>query len=191
MVKRGVVAVVSVAVLCLVGCVPTPIETPSPTPSATTSSAMPTPVETSTPSVSVPEWSSDQQSAVDSVEEWFTIYNEVLQGERGPGDFVLAGRGEIVSDAGRTYNQFGNANLTVKGDILIADLMPGEPVDKERLTVLVDFCQDTTGWQVLDESGNDTLKLDAKVVRPLIATVEEWPKDGWFVTSLAKGEQTC
>ncbi|MDQ7992571.1 MAG: hypothetical protein AAGC63_15135 [Propionicimonas sp.] len=128
---------------------------------------------------------------MDAVEKWFSIYNEVLQGDRGSGDLVLAGRGEIVDDAGLTYNQFGNANLKVKGDILISALTPGEPFDEERPTVLVDFCQDTTGWQVLDENGKDTLKLDAKVVRPLAATVEEWPGDGWYVTSLTKGEQKC
>ena len=103
MVTRGVVAVMSVAVLCLAGCTPTPIETPSPTPSVTTPAVTPSPSETA------PSWTFEQQAAMDAVAKWFTIYNEVLQGERGPGDFVLAGRGEVVSDAGLTYNQFGSA----------------------------------------------------------------------------------
>lgn len=187
MVTRRVVAVVGVAVLCLVGCTPAPVESPSPTSAPVT----PTPTATPPTTETTPNWSAEQRSAVDAVERWFTIYNEVLQGERGPGDFVLAGRGKIVDDAGLTYNQFGNANLTVKGDILISALTPGEPSEGKRQRVLVDFCQDTTGWQVLDENGKDTLKLGAKVIRPLTATVEEWPNDGWYVTSLTKGEQTC
>lgn len=190
MVTRGVVAVMSVAVLCLAGCAPAATETPtlttSPTPAVT-----PTPAVPPTPTPTGPAWSEEQEAGVDAVEKWFRIYNEVMQGERGPGDFVLAGRGEIVDDAGLTYNQFGNAQLTVKGDILISALTPGEPSSGKRHVVLVDFCQDTTGWQVLDQNGKDTLKLDDKVVRPLTATVEEWPGDGWYVTSLTKGEQTC
>lgn len=193
MVTRIVVAVVSVAVLCLAGCAPGPSEMPTWTPPPSTPVTSPGPTETPTPTPTppTPAWSDEQQAAVDAVEKWFLIYNEVLQGERGPGDFVLAGRREIVDDAGLTYNQFKNANLTVKGDIVISALTPGEPSDEERQTVLVAFCQDTTGWQVLDESGKDTLKLEAKVVRPLAAVVEEWPGDGWYLTSLTKGDQKC
>lgn len=191
MLRRLIGATALAGLLGLAACTPAPTETPTSTQPVTTPAVTPSPSATPTPTETTPTWSPEQQSAVDAVEKWFTIYNEVLQGERGPGDFVLAGRGEIVDDAGLTYNQFGNANLTVKGDILISALTPGGPSGKERQAVLVDFCQDTTSWQVLDESGKDTLKLDAKVVRPLTANVEEWPGDGWYVTSLTKGEQKC
>ena len=192
MVTRGVVAVMSVAVLCLMGCAPTVIETPSPTPSATVKPTVsPPPTETSTPSATAPVWSPEQQAAVDAVEKWYEIYNEVMRGERGPGDFVLAGRGEVVDEAGRTYNEFALAELTVEGEVSISKLAPRDPASGKHQTVLVDLCSDTTGWRVLDQDGNDSLSLDSKAVRPLVAAVEEWPSDGWFVTSITGGERSC
>ena len=188
MVTRGVVAVMSVAVLCLAGCTPTATETPSPTPSVTTPAVTPSPSETA------PSWTFEQQAAMDTVEKWYVIYNEVLRGERNPNDLVLAGREDVVEEAHRTYNDFGLAELTVEGEITVTALRPGEPSEassENRRAVLVDLCQDMTGWSVLDEDGKDTLTLDSKVVRPLVATVEEWPKDGWFVTSISGGKQKC
>lgn len=129
--------------------------------------------------------------AVNTVERWFGIYNEVLRGERNPNDLALAARGDALQDAQQTYNQFALAKLAGEGDVLATSLLPSELLHAERITVAVDLCQDTTGWKVLDSDGNDTVELDAKVVRPLVATVEEWPDDGWFVTSFAKGEQAC
>ena len=189
MVTRVVVAVTSVAVVCLVGCTPTSTQTAPPTPPVTTPAVTPTP--TVTPVVTAPIWSAEQQAAVDAVAKWYLIYNEAMRGERGAGDFVLAGRGDVVSEAGRTYNEFGLAELTVEGEITISDLVPGDPSEKDRLTVPVSLCEDTTGWQVLDKDGNDALSLESKVVRPLVATVELWPNDGWFVTSISGGEASC
>lgn len=191
MVTRVVVAVTSVALLCLVGCTPAGTETPTSPPTATTTTPVPTPTETLTPVETTPTWSAEQQAAVDTVARWFLIYNEVLRGERNPNDLALAARETALADAQRTYNQFGLANLTVQGEVAVTNLDPSKPESGERQSVLVSLCQDTTNWQVLDEDGKDTLKLDAKIVRPLIATVEEWPKDGWFVTSFAQGAQAC
>lgn len=192
MVTRGVVAVMSVAVLCLGGCAPTATETPSPTPSATVKPTVsPTPTETSTPSATVPVWSPEQQAAVDAVEKWYEIYNEVMQGRRGAGDFVLAGRGTIVDNAGRTYNEFGLAHLTVEGDVTITDLVPSRPQKRDRPTILVDLCEDSTEWRVLDSDGQDVFELKDKIIRPLTITVEQWPKDGWFVTTSKKGDGRC
>lgn len=186
MVTRRVVAVVSVAVLCLVGCTPTSTETVSPTPPATTSVVTPTPTATPTP-----EWSGEQQAAVDAVEKWYRIYNEVMRRERGAGDFVLAGRGDVVDEAGKTYNEFALAELTVKGKIAISELSPGAATEKKRQTVAVKLCEDTTGWQVLDKDGKDALSQKSKVIRPLVATAELWPDDGWYVTSITGGGQSC
>lgn len=136
-------------------------------------------------------WSAEQEAALEVVERWFVTYNEVLQGERNVNDLALAARGEALQDAQQTYNQFALANLTVEGDVVATMLVPSEPSRAERTVVAVDLCQDTTGWKVLDADGNDAVELDAKGVRPLIATVEEWPDDGWFVTSFAKGERAC
>jgi hypothetical protein len=186
MVTHKVVAVVGVAVLCLVGCTPTSTETVSPTPTATTSVVTPTPTATPTP-----EWSGEQQAAADAVEKWYRIYNEVMRRERDPNDLARAARGTALTGAQVTYNQFGMADLTVEGDITISELTPGEPTKKKRQTVLVELCEDMTEWSVLDSDGKDTLSLDSKVVRPLVVTVEEWPNDGWFVTSNTRGEQSC
>lgn len=187
MVTRRVVAVVGVVVLCLVGCTPTETETVSPTPATT-------PVATSTPTATPtarPEWSGEQQAAVDAVEKWYRIYNEVMRRERDPNDLARAARGTALTDAQVTYNKFGMADLTVEGDITISELAPGELARKQRKLVLVEICEDMTKWSVLDSDGNDTLSLDSKVVRPLVITVEDWPKDGWFVTSTTGGEQSC
>ncbi len=186
MVTHRVVAVVGVAVLCLVGCTPTSTGTVSPTPTATTSVVTPTPTATPTP-----EWSGEQQAAVDAVEKWYRIYNEVMRRERDPNDLARAARGTALTDAQVTYNQFGMADLTVEGDITISELTPRESTKKKRQTVLVELCEDMTEWSVLDSDGNDTLSLDSKVVRPLVISVEEWPNDGWFVTSNTRGEQSC
>lgn len=177
--------------LGLAACSPAPTVTPTTPPPVTSPAATETPSVAPTPTETTPTWSAEQQAAVDAVEEWYLIYNEVMRGERGAGDFVLAGRDDVVSESGRTYNQFALAELTVKGEILISELTPSELTEEERPTVRVDLCQDMTGWQVLDKDGNDTLSLDSKVVRPLVAVVEEWPKDGWYVTSIAGGEQSC
>ena len=188
MVTHRVVAVVGVAVLCLVGCTPTATETVSPTPPASTPTATPTPTVRAT---TTPEWSGEQQAAADAVEKWYRIYNEVLRRERDPNDLARAARRTALTDAQVTYNKFGMAGLTVEGDITISELAPGDPVAKERQTVLVGLCEDMTKWSVLDSDGNDTLSLDSKVVRPLVVTVEEWPKDGWFVSSTTGGGQSC
>lgn len=189
---RIVVEVVSVAVLCLAGCAPQAIDTPTSvpppsTPVAPTTAATPT----VTPTPTGPAWTSEQQAAADTVQRWYQIYNEAMRGERGAGDFVLAGRGKVVSEAGRTFNEFGLAELTAEGEILISALAPAKAAAKERLTVLVDLCEDTRGWRVLDKDGNDALSLESKVIRPLVATVEEWPSDGWYVTSITGGKQSC
>lgn len=188
MVTRFVSTVISVAVLCLVGCTPAPIETA--TPPATSPAVTPSPTLTSTPAAP-PTWSAEQRAAVETVEKWYLIYNEVMRGERNPNDFVLAGRGDVVDDAQLTYNQFGLAELTVEGEITVSSLVPHEPAERDRRTILVDMCEDMTGWSVLDSDGHDTLSLDSKVVRPLVATVEEWPSDGWFVTAMTGGEHSC
>ena len=188
MVTRRVVAVVGVAVLCLVGCTPTQTETASPTPPATT------PVATSTPTATfttTPDWSAEQQAAVDAVEKWYRIYNEVMQGKRGGGDFVLAGRGDIADNAARTYNGFGLAHLTVEGDVTISDLVPSKLRHRDRPTIVVDLCEDSTKWSVLDSDGKDVFELKDKIVRPLAITVEEWPAEGWFVTTSQKGSGSC
>lgn len=183
-------AVAAVVLLVASGC--TPVATIGPT-SAPPSTAAPTPVATptATPPQVTPTLSVEQQAAVEGVERWFGIYNEVLRGERNPNDLALGARGDVLEAAQRTFNQFGMANLTVEGEVAVTALVPSAPSRDERTTVAVDLCQDTTGWRVLDQDGNDTLELDAKAVRPLVATVEEWPDEGWFVTGLTKGEQTC
>lgn len=188
MVTRRVVAVMSVAGLCLMGCTTTATETVSPTPPATTPVATSTPTATTTPT---PEWSVEQQAAVDTVEKWYRIYNEVMQGNRGAGDFVLAGRGKITDNAARTYNDFGLAHLTVEGDVTISDLVPSELRQRDRPTIVVGLCEDSTKWRVLDSHGNDVFELKDKIVRPLAITVEQWPADGWFVTTLQKGSGSC
>jgi len=188
MVTRRVVAVVGVAVLCLVGCTQTTTESVSPTPPATT------PVATSTPTATfttTPDWSAEQQAAVDAVEKWYRIYNEVMQGKRGGGDFVLAGRGDIADNAARTYNGFGLAHLTVEGDVTISDLVPSKLRHRDRPTIVVDLCEDSTKWSVLDSDGKDVFELKDKIVRPLAITVEEWPAEGWFVTTSQKGSGSC
>ncbi len=190
MVTRRVVAVAGAAVLCLVACATAPGETPSPIP-PTSAPVTPTSTKTPTPTATTPAWSAEQKAAVDTVEKWYLIYNEAMRGERGAGDFVLAGRGDLVNDAGRTYNQFALAELTPKGEILISELTPGGLINDERQTVRVELCQDMTAWQVLDQEGNDTLSLDSKVVRPMAAAVELWPNDGWYVTSISGGEHSC
>ncbi len=187
MVTHRVVAVVGVVVLCLVGCTPAPVERPSPASAAVT----PTPTATPATTETTPSWSAEQQAAVNAVEKWYLIYNEVMRRERNPNDLARAARETALTDAQKTYNQFGMADLTVEGDITISELTPGEPTKKKRQTVLVEFCEDMTEWSVLDSDGNDTLSLDSKVVRPLVISVEEWPNDGWFVTSTTRGEQSC
>ncbi|HQZ86464.1 MAG TPA: hypothetical protein PLB21_12670 [Actinomycetota bacterium] len=188
MVTRRVVAVVGVAVLCLVGCTPTATETVSSTSPGTSPVATSTPTATPT---TTPEWSGEQQAAVDAVEKWYRIYNEVMRRERDPNDLARAARGTALTDAQVTYNKFGMADLTVEGDITISELVPGELARKQRKLVLVEICEDMTKWSVLDSDGTDTLSLDSKVVRPLVITVEDWQKDGWFVTSTTGGEQSC
>jgi len=135
--------------------------------------------------------SAEQQAAVNAVEKWYVIYNEVMRRERDPNDLARAARGTALTDAQVTYNKFGMADLTVEGDITISELAPGAPARKQRKLVLVEICEDMTKWSVLDSDGNDTLSLDSKVVRPLVITVEDWPKDGWFVTSTTGGGQSC
>lgn len=188
MVTRRVVAVVGVAVLCLVGCTPIATETASPTPPATTPVASSTPTATPT---TTPEWSGEQQAALDAVEKWYRIYNEVMRGKRGAGDFVLEGRGDIADNAARTYNEFGLAHLTVEGDVTISDPVPSKLRQRERPTIVVDLCEDSTKWTVLDSNGKDVFQLKDKIVRPLAITVEQWPTDGWFATTSQKGSGTC
>lgn len=188
MVTRVVVAVTSVAALCLVGCTPIATGTVSPTPSAT--SPVATSTQTATPTTT-PVWSGEQQAAVDAVQRWYTIYNEVMQGKRGAGDLVLAGRGAIADNAARTYNEFGLAKLTVEGDVTISGLVPSKLRQHERPTIVVDLCEDSTKWSVLDSKGNDVFELKDKIVRPLAISVEEWPAEGWFVTTSQKGSGPC
>ncbi len=188
MVTRRVVAVVGVAVLCLVGCTRTATETVSPTPPATTPVATSTPTATPT---TTPEWSGEQQAAMDAVEKWYRIYNEVMQGKRGAGDFALAGRGDIADNAVRTYNDFHLAHLTVEGDVTISGLVPSKLKQQDRPTIVVDLCEDSTKWSVLDSDGKDVFELKDKIVRPLAITVEHWPADGWFVTTSQKGTGSC
>ena len=188
MVTREVVAVTSVAVLCLVGCTPIATETVSPTPSATSPVATSSPTATST---ITPEWSGEQQAAVDAVEKWYRIYNEVMQGKRGAGDLVLAGRGDIADNAARTYNEFALSHLTVEGDVTISSLVASKLRQHDRPTIVVDLCEDSTKWSVLDSKGNDVFELKDKIVRPLAITVEQWPADGWFVTTSQKGSGSC
>jgi hypothetical protein len=128
---------------------------------------------------------------VDTVEKWYRIYNEVMQGNRGAGDFVPAGRGDIADNAARTYNDFGLAHLTVEGDVTISDLVPAELRQQDRPTIVVGLCEDSTNWRVLDSHGNDVFELRTKIVRPLAITVEQWPADGWFVTTSQKGRGSC
>lgn len=194
MLRRLVGAAALAGLLGLAACTPAPTETSAPTPPVTSPAVTPRPSVTPTPTETMSSWSAEQQAAVDTVEKWFGIYNAVMLGQQSPNDLVLAGRGEVVEEAHRTYNDFVLAELTVEGEITIAALEPGEPSEasnEDRRAVLVDLCQDMTGWSVLDEDGKDTLTLDSKVVRPLVATVEEWPKDGWFVTSISGGKQKC
>lgn len=191
MVTRVVVAVMSVAALCLSGCTREPIDTPTASTSAPTAPATSAPAATPTPTPTGATWSNEQQAAVDAVEKWYLIYNEVMQGERGAGDLVLAGRGEIADNAARTYNDFGLGRLTVKGEVTVSDLMPSEPTQQERPTIVVELCEDSTKWSVLDSEGNDVFELKDKIVRPLAITVERWPGDGWFVTSSRKGSGSC
>jgi len=188
MVTRVVVAVTSVAVLCLVGCIPIATETVSPTPPATSAVATSTPIAAPT---TTPVWSGEQRAAVDAVHKWYTIYNEVMHGKRGAGDLVLAGRGDIADNAARTYNEFGLSHLTVKGDVTISGLAPSKLRQHERPTIVVDLCEDPTKWGVLDSKGNDVFELKDKIVRPLAITVEQWPTDGWFVTTSQKGSGSC
>ena len=188
MVTREVVAVTSVALLCLVGCTPNVTETVSPASPATTPVATSTPTATPT---TTPAWSGEQQAAADAVQKWYTIYNEVMQGKRGAGDLVLAGRGDIADNAARTYNEFGLANLTVEGDVTISGLVPSKLRQHDRPTIVVDLCEDSTNWSVLDSKGNDVFELKDKIVRPLAITVEQWPADGWFVTTSKKGSAPC
>lgn len=191
MVTRGVVAVTSVAVLCLVGCTPGLTEVPSPTPSvATSATATPTPADTPTPTPS-PSLTAEQQAAVDVVETWYTVYNEVLRGERDPNELATVARGDLLKDTQRTYNDFGLAKLTVQGDVKASRLTPSALQEGERPTISVDLCEDSTQWRVLDSDGNDVLRLDDKIVRPLVITVEQWPNDGWFVTASKKGRLSC
>ncbi len=190
MVTRRVVAVVSVAVLCLMGCAPAPVESPSPIP-PTSAPVRPTSTATPATTETMPVLSAEQQAAVNAVEKWYLIYNEVLRRERDPNDLARAARGSALADAQVTYNQLGMADLTVEGEITISELAPGELASKQRKLVLVEICEDMSRWSVLDSDGNDTLSLDSKVVRPLVVTVEEWPKDGWFVSSITGGEQSC
>lgn len=189
MVTRVVVAVTSVVVLCLVGCTPTATQTAPPTPPVTTPAVTPTP--TVAPVETAPTWSAEQQAAIDAVEKWYPIYNEVLRGERNPNDLATVARGELLADTQRTYNDFGLAKLTVEGDVTVSDLMPSELTENDRPTIAVDLCEDSTKWSVLDSDGNDVLKLGDKIVRPLVMTVEQWPKDGWFVTASKKGSRSC
>ena len=101
-------------------------------------------------------------------------------------------REQLLADTQLTYNQLFGAGLTVKGEVSISDPTPSKLTEKnKRRTVVVDLCEDSTQWSVVDEDGNDVLELDAKTVRPLAITVEEWPKDGWFVTSSKKGDRKC
>lgn len=188
MVTRVVVAVTSVAALCLVGCTPIATGPVSPPPSATSPVATSTPTATPT---ATPEWSGEQQAAVDAVEKWYRVYNEVMQRKRGAGDLVLAGRGDIADNAARTYNEFGLAHLTVEGDVTISDLVPSKLRQRNRPTIVVDLCEDSTKWSVLDSDGNDVFELKDKIVRPLAITVEQWPADGWFVTTSRKGSRSC
>ncbi len=190
MVTRRVVAVVGVAMLCLVGCTQEPVESRSPTPS-TSAAVTPTPTATPATTETASIWSAEQRAAVGAVEKWYLIYNEVMQGKRGAGDFVLAGRGDIADNAARTYNEFGLAHLTVEGDVTISGLVPSRLRQRDRPTIVVDLCEDSTKWSVLDSDGKDVFELKDKIVRPLAITVEEWPADGWFVTTSQKGSGTC
>lgn len=180
--------------LSVVACSPTfrgsPTTTPSPSPSPSLTT-IPVETPTSTPTVTTPTWKAEQQAAVAAVENWFVIYNQVLRGERHPNDLALAAREEALGDAQKTYNQFGMAKLTAKGEVAVSNLTPSDLISGDRQAVHVGFCQDLTDWQVLDEDGKDTLELKSKTVQPLTATVENWPKDGWFVTALTKGDQKC
>ena len=126
------------------------------------------------------------------VEGWYVVYNEVLRDGRDPNDLATVAREQLLADTQLTYNQLFGAGLTVKGEVSISDPTPSKLTEKnKRRTVVVDLCEDSTQWSVVDEDGNDVLELDAKTVRPLAITVEEWPKDGWFVTSSKKGDRKC
>lgn len=188
MVTRVVVAVVGVAVFCLVGCTPFATETGRPTPPDT--SPVATSSSTATPTTT-PDWSGEQQAAMDAVKKWYRIYNEVMQGKRGAGDLALAGRGDIADNAARTYNDFGLAHLTVEGDVTISNLVPSKLRQQDRPTIVVDLCEDSTKWSVLDSKGNDVFELKDKIVRPLAITVEQWPVDRWFVATSQKGSASC
>lgn len=187
MLRRLIGAAALTVLLGLAACTPSATETPTPTPSAVT----PTPTVTLTPTETTPTWSAEQRAAVDAVEKWYPIYNEVLRGERSPNDLATVARGELLTDTQRTYNDFGLAKLTVEGDVTVSDLVPSELTENDRPTIAVDLCEDSTKWSVLDSDGNDVLKLDDKIVRPLVITVEQWRKDGWFVTASKKGSRSC
>lgn len=172
--------------LGLTACTPattaTPSATVSPTPSVTSASPTASPT---------PTWSTEQQAAVDKVVEYYTVFNEVMRQERHPNDLATVARNDALAEAQRTYNEFGMAGLTVKGEVVASAFIPGVVrTANDRPTVKVRFCDDSRGWSVVDDSGKDILAGSAKVIRPLVSTVQSWDGD-WYVTRFAKGDHTC
>lgn len=193
--RYGLATALVALLLSAVACSPTSTVSPTMTPSPSSSpSPTTTPGETPTPTptVTTPTWTTEQQAAVVAVENWYVIYNEVLRDGRDPNQLATAARGQILTDTQLTYNQFLGAGLTVEGEVSVSDLTPSGLTKKsKRSAVVVNLCEDSTQWSIRDADGNDVLELDAKTVRPLAITVEEWPKDGWFVTRSEKGDQKC
>lgn len=184
MVTRCEYAGVAVSLLLgLTACTPvstaTPSATVSPTPSVT--SASPTPSST-------PTWSADQQAAVDKVEAYYKVFNEVMRQERHPNDLATVARNDALGDAQRSYNQLGMAELTVQGDVVVGSLVPGTVKDSDdRPTVVVRLCEDTTSRQVVDKSGK---QVGVGAVRSVKATLQAWDNQ-WFVTAFADGRGQC
>jgi len=187
MVTRSEYVIAAVGLLLgLTACTPATTATPSatitPTPSVTSPSVTPSPT---------PTWSTDQQAAVKQVETYYRAFNEVMRQERHPNDLATVARNDALAEAQRTFNEFGMAGLTVKGEVVASDLVPGAlRTTNDRPTVRVKLCDDSRGWSVVDDSGKDILAGSAKVIRPLVSTVQSWDGD-WYVTRLAKGDHTC
>jgi len=189
MVTRGVVAVMGVAMLCLVGCTP---EQPTSMPTASPPVASPSPTSTRTPTPTGPVWSAEQQAAVAAVEGYYEVYGAVMRLERDPGDLYQVARGNAAEQATKAFNQLLSAGFKAEGTVMPLSLDPTVGQQSgDRVAVGVDVCEDGREWRLLDGDGTDVLGMHAKRVLPVVATVEQWPSDGWFVTQFKAGNHKC
>ena len=150
MTRKPVVMIVVMMVAALAGCSPDGEETPSPEPTVYT----PTP----TPS---PQWTTEEQGAIDAVQQYLTVWTNISQDPAGTGwDMIREVAGDpAANDATDLWLQWEQKKLHLAGTPIFApDRVSEGATDYQGTRYHVHGCYITVDSYLIDASNNQQEK---------------------------------